>query len=145
MVHQIVSRLVRRYGTRDPFEIARLRHIILITEPLGSIRGYYSCSYRHQVIHLNSDLEENQLRFTCAHELGHAILHPKANTPFLRQNTLFPISRYEWEASRFAVCLLIDDSTLEEYDGCTIPQLAQAFGVSPELIAYRLKKRPPQP
>ena len=39
MVHQIVSRLVRRYGTRDPFEIARLRHIILITEPLGSIRG----------------------------------------------------------------------------------------------------------
>ena len=104
MVHQIVSRLVRRYGTRDPFEIARLRHIILITEPLGSIRGYYSCSYRHQVIHLNSNLEENQLRFTCAHELGHAILHPKANTPFLRQNTLFPISRYEWEASRFAAC-----------------------------------------
>ena len=133
------SKLIRHYETRDPFAIARQRRIIVIEEPLGSIRGYYSRSYRQQFIHINNGLTEPQRLFTCAHELGHAILHPKANTPFLRKNTLLSVDRYEIEANRFAVCLLIDDEELREYGDFTIPQLARAFGVSEELIEYRMK------
>lgn len=138
-MRDIIAKLIRQYETRDPFAIARQRHIIVIEEPLGSIRGYYSRSYRQPFIHINNELTEPQRLFTCAHELGHAILHPKANTPFLRKNTLLSVNRYEIEANRFAVCLLIDDDQLREYGDCTIPQLARAFGVSEQLIEYRLK------
>ncbi len=138
-MRDIVAKLIRQYETRDPFAIARQRQIIVIEEPLGSIRGYYSRSYRQPFIHINNGLTEPQRLFTCAHELGHAILHPKANTPFLRKNTLLSVNRYEQEANRFAVCLLIDDDQLREYGDCTIPQLARAFGISEQLVEYRLK------
>ena len=135
----MIQKLVRQAGTRDPFEIARQKHIIITEEPLGSIRGYYSRSHRQPVIHINSALSESQRRFTCAHELGHALLHPTANTPFLHSRTLFSVNRYEIEANRFAVWLLISDEDLAEYPDRTIPQLAQIFGVTPALMEHRLK------
>ena len=135
----MIQKLVRQAGTRDPFEIARQKHIIITEEPLGSIRGYYSRSHRQPVIHINSALSESQRRFTCAHELGHALLHPKANTPFLHSRTLFSVNRYEIEANRFAVWLLISDEDLAEDPDRTIPQLAQIFGVTPALMEHRLK------
>ena len=135
----MIQKLVRQAGTRGPFEIARQKHIIITEEPLGSIRGYYSRSHRQPVIHINSALSESQRRFTCAHELGHALLHPKANTPFLHSRTLFSVNRYEIEANRFAVWLLISDEDLAEYPDRTIPQLAQIFGVTPALMEHRLK------
>ena len=137
----MIQKLVRQAGTRDPFEIARQKHIIITEEPLGSIRGYYSRCHRQPVIHINSALSESQRRFTCAHELGHALLHPKANTPFLHSRTLFSVNRYEIEANRFAVWLLISDEDLAEYPDRTIPQLAQIFGVTPALMEHRLKGR----
>ena len=91
MLQAMIQKLVRQAGTRDPFEIARQKHIIITEEPLGSIRGYYSRSHRQPVIHINSALSESQRRFTCAHELGHALLHPKANTPFLHSLSLIHI------------------------------------------------------
>ena len=139
MLQAMIQKLVRQAGTRDPFEIARQKHIIITEEPLGSIRGYYSRSHRQPVIHINSALSESQRRFTCAHELGHALLHPKANTPFLHSRTLFSVNRYEIEANRFAVWLLISDEDLVEYPDRTIPQLAQIFGVTPALMEHRLK------
>ena len=139
MLQAMIQKLVRQAGTRDPFEIARQKHIIITEEPLGSIRGYYSRSHRQPVIHINSALSESQRRFTCAHELGHALLHPKANTPFLHSRTLFSVNRYEIEANRFAVWLLISDEDLAEYPDRTIPQLAQIFGVTPALMVHRLK------
>ena len=139
MLQAMIQKLVRQAGTRDPFEIARQKHIIITEEPLGSIRGYYSRSHRQPVIHINSALSESQRRFTCAHELGHALLHPKANTPFLHSRTLFSVNRYEIEANRFAVWLLIIDEDLAEYPDRTIPQLAQIFGVTPALMEHRLK------
>lgn len=139
MLQAMIQKLVRQAGTRDPFEIARQKHIIITEEPLGSIRGYYSRSHRQPVIHINSALSESQRRFTCAHELGHALLHPKANTPFLHSRTLFSVNRYEIEANRFAVWLLISDEDLSEYPDRTIPQLAQIFGVTPALMEHRLK------
>ncbi|MGQ0440076.1 ImmA/IrrE family metallo-endopeptidase, partial [Bacillus sp. B-TM1] len=36
-------------------------------------------------------------RTVCAHELGHAVLHTHANTPFLRKNTFFSISNLSTE------------------------------------------------
>ncbi len=140
-IRKTVERLCRRHQTRDPMVICRELGILVLFEPLGSVRGYYSRSHRFRVIHINQDLEERQQRFTCCHELGHAILHPQANTPFLRANTLFSINRLEVEANRFAVCLLYPEDYLRrEFEGCSVMQLAESLKLPPELAEYLWKK-----
>ena len=127
-IKQRVNRLCRKYGTRDPFELAERMNILVVREPLGSINGYYNQCYRQKFIHINEELEEYRQKFTCAHELGHAVLHPKANTPFLRDNTLFSVSRLEREANCFAAELLCPDEVLLEYPGYPVGELARIGG-----------------
>ncbi|MDR3599403.1 MAG: ImmA/IrrE family metallo-endopeptidase [Desulfosporosinus sp.] len=139
-IKQIVDKLVRKYKTNDPFEIADFKGIIILREPLGSTLGYHSSYRRHRFIHINSDSNKMDQLFTCAHELAHDILHPRANTPFLRANTLFSIDRIEHEANRFAVELLLPDWILRQYmnTACTIEEIASTRGVPSELA--RLKR-----
>ena len=133
-IKQRVNRLCRKYGTRDPFELAERMNILVVREPLGSINGYYNQCYRQKFIHINEELEEYRQKFTCAHELGHAVLHPKANTPFLRDNTLFSVSRLEREANCFAAELLCPDEVLLEYPGYTVGELARILGIREEAL-----------
>lgn len=133
-IKQRVNRLCRKYGTQDPFELAERMNILVVREPLGSINGYYNQCYRQKFIHINEELEEYRQKFTCAHELGHAVLHPKANTPFLRDNTLFSVSRLEREANCFAAELLCPDEVLLEYPGYTVGELARILGIREEAL-----------
>ena len=133
-IKQRVNRLCRKYGTRYPFELAERMNILVVREPLGSINGYYNQCYRQKFIHINEELEEYRQKFTCAHELGHAVLHPKANTPFLRDNTLFSVSRLEREANCFAAELLCPDEVLLEYPGYTVGELARILGIREEAL-----------
>ena len=133
-IKQRVNRLCRKYGTRDPFELAERMNILVVREPLGSINGYYNQCYRQKFIHINEELEEYRQKFTCAHELGHAVLHSKANTPFLRDNTLFSVSRLEREANCFAAELLCPDEVLLEYPGYTVGELARILGIREEAL-----------
>ncbi|MGR4027274.1 ImmA/IrrE family metallo-endopeptidase, partial [Bacillus sp. ZZQ-131] len=70
-------------------------------------------------------------RFVCAHELGHAVLHPKANTPFLRNQTFFSVDRLEIEANTFAVELLLTDEMIFAYENThlSIQEVAEIHGV----------------
>ena len=140
-IKQTVDSLCHKHDTRDPFEIARQLGIIVLYEPLGSIRGFYSRSKRQKFIHINHNLCSEQQRIVCAHELGHAVLHPDSNTPFLRSNTFFSVNKFEIEANRFMVQLLITDSQLLEYAqyGYTVSQLAQSAGIPEALIQYRIE------
>ena len=139
-IKQTIDRLCRRYDTRDPFAIAQQLGIILLYEPLGSIRGYYGKSSRQKFIHINQNLCREQRRIVCAHELGHAVLHADANTPFLRANTFFSVNKLEQEANRFMVQLLVTDEQLRDCMDCgyTVPQLARSIGVPDGLIRYRI-------
>ena len=89
---ELVHALCEEYHTNDPFELADSIGITVTYEKLGSVQGFYNQCFRHKFIHINQDSSEEKQRFTCAHELGHAILHPEANSPFLRENTLFSLS-----------------------------------------------------
>lgn len=102
--------------------------------------GYVA--YRQKFIHINQNLDENRKLFTMAHELGHAILHPKSNTAFLRERTLFSIDKLEVEANRFAAELLISDEDLSSCieNNFTIEQVASYFQVPIELVRYKLNK-----
>lgn len=89
-------------------------------------------------IHINCNLPKHLQKFTCAHELGHALLHPDSNTPFLRNNTRLSINKMEVEADKFAMELLITDSDLKEYGEYTIEQLSKLFGYDIKLLKLRL-------
>ncbi|OCZ54355.1 hypothetical protein A7D23_06135 [Dehalobacter sp. TeCB1] len=132
-----VIRLTRRYKTNNPFRIAELKNILILFEPLGNTLGYHNSYKRSKFIHINENLEEIERQMVCAHELGHAILHPKANTPFLRANTYFSTDRIEREANEFAAELLLPDYLFHENHDKTINEIAASYDIPRELIAFK--------
>ncbi|TDQ39191.1 ImmA/IrrE family metallo-endopeptidase [Aureibacillus halotolerans] len=98
--------LIDRFGTSCPFRLAEELGICVVFEDLGNILGYYSKHFRIQIIHINENTYEQQKKFICAHELGHAVLHPHSNTSFLKRQTYYSTDKIESEANAFAVDLL---------------------------------------
>lgn len=135
------KQLISKYKTNNPQEIAQELGIIVLFEELGDINGYYNTAFRQKLIHININLSEYKQQFTIAHELGHALLHPKANTPFLREKTLFSINKLEIEANKFAVDLLITDEAIAEVKHLTLDQMANYFGINKNLIKLRLNTK----
>ena len=133
------KQLINKYKTNNPQEIAQELGIIILFEPLGDINGYYNTAFRQKLIHININLPKYKQQFTIAHELGHALLHPKANTPFLREKTLFSINKLEIEANKFAVDLLITDEAIAEVKHLTLDQMSNYFGIHKNLMKLRLK------
>lgn len=138
-IQNAISRLIKKYGTDNPFELADALNITIFFEELGSINGYYNKPLRMKQIHINNSLDNIMKRFTCAHELGHAILHPDASTPFLRSKTLLSVDKMEIEANTFAVELLIPNELIEENNNLTSEQLSRLLGYEQSLIELRLK------
>lgn len=137
---ETAATIATKHGTRDPFRLCKALNIIVLFEPLGTVRGYYSKSHRFKVIHINQNLPEQKQLFTCAHELGHAVMHSKANTPFLREHTLFSVNKLEIEANRFAVCLCYPAAYISrEFAGCSLCQIADALQLPVELINYTMR------
>ena len=135
----LVSYYVRKFGTRNPFEIAKNMGIVLQIGPLGNKCGCYMFLKNHRCIFLNEDLSETEKKLVMAHELAHAILHRKENCYFIRNKTLFLNSKKEIEANKFAVELLIDEDTLKEYKEFTTEQLSRLLGYDRKLIELRMK------
>ncbi len=131
-----VSRIVKKHKTTDPFEIASNKNINVVLWDLhDEIKGFYKYDKRNKYIFINSNLDDTSQRFVCSHELGHAILHPRANTPFLREKTLFSINKLEVEANTFAVELLMQDDYLHEYKdtSLSIIEISEIYGVPGQL------------
>lgn len=140
MPKQTAAMLMATHQSNNPFEIAQQRGITVLFEPLGSALGYYNSYKRIQFIHINNAIDEQLQTFVCAHELGHAILHPKASTSFMKRNTFLSADRLEVEANRFAVELLMPDEMLREHktEITTVRELAAIYGVPEEIV--NLKK-----
>lgn len=139
-IKKIVAYYRRKFETSDPFQIAKELHIELAIGDIGSRAGCYMYLKRHKCIFLNENLEEREMRFVMAHELGHAILHRKENCYFIRNKTLLLNSKIEIEANKFAMELLIQDSDLSNYNEFTVEQLARVTGYHQRLIELRLKE-----
>lgn len=130
----IANRLIRVHKTNDPYRLASNMNILVLFEELGNVLGYFSTYKRIPIIHINCDADEQEQKFTCAHELGHRMLHPKVNTPFLKKHTFLSIDRIEREANEFAVQLLLNGSAPEE--GETLEQFCGRNGVPREMTRY---------
>ena len=131
--------LTKKYNTSNPFELADALKIAVYFEELGTVNGYYNNPLRMKQIHINASLNDQDAYFACAHELGHAIIHPNASTPFLRSKTLLSVDKLEIEANTFAVNLLISDEIILENKNYSAEQLSRLLGYDQLLIELRLK------
>lgn len=138
-ISQAVDTLVRTHKTRNPFEIIKGMNVILVSYPLDGVRGFYQYFQRNNIIYIDEGLTDSEKLFVCAHEIGHMILHKKANFIFMDTNTHFNTDKYENEADCFAINLLIPDSSLIEYQEYSIDQLSRIFGYKKELVELRLQ------
>ena len=133
--------IVRQYGTRDPFALAREMHIELLVRELGTLKGFYKDVYGTPFIFLSRRLTRGEARLVCAHELGHHLLHRQfAAFGFEEVSVFSPASRREYEANLFAAELLLD--TKEVFDaaraGYTAAQIAAALGADVRLVDLKL-------
>ncbi|WP_081970495.1 ImmA/IrrE family metallo-endopeptidase [Paenibacillus sp. FSL P4-0081] len=113
MDHTIVK-LLKKFKTNDPFEIAKQLNIDIWFEDLGSgTRGFYYRKLRRRFIVIHNGLDDEWQRFICAHELGHDRLHPGISAFWLDDQSLYNAGKYERQANRFAVKLLTACDTLK--------------------------------
>lgn len=111
-IEKVVSSLVKKYGTTSPFEICEYLGINVIYQDLPEyVRGFFVKILKNFVVVINNDIEEDEERIVCAHELGHIMLHSETNSISLNSRTHLCTSKYEREADLFAVNLLLQNET----------------------------------
>lgn len=139
MPKHTAMKMMNKFNNNDPFYIAECLGIKVLYESLGSIYGYYNYYKRMRIIHINNELNDTLQRFTCAHELGHALLHHDINTTFLKKNTFFSTSKIEREANTFAVELLMPDQSLYDLQdtNLSIYEAAEMYGVPVEVCGLK--------
>ena len=134
-----VNTLVRKFGTRNPLEIAERMGCIIVRYPLEGVRGFYHYFQRNHIIYVDDRLPDHMILFVIAHELGHVFLHKKSNAIFMDTRTHFIKNKYENEANLFAMDLLISDEDIEDHLDFTTSQLSTLYGYHKSLIELRMR------
>ena len=131
---------IKKYKTRDPFEICRQKNIEIIYSDLEpDVRGVYQYFKRKRMIHLNSDMSLVEQRCVLAHELGHVDMHQDYNCVFLARYTYGTKNQYEHQANVYAAELLLPDKILHQYHSYSYQQIAAVYGVSVELVMLKYR------
>lgn len=134
-MNEIIYKLIRRFHSNDPFEIAAGLGIHIRFADLGpGTRGLYFKKLRRRFIVIHDQLDENWQRFVCAHELAHDRLHPGFSRFWLDEQSFFNVGKYERQANKFAVRLLTAGDSLVK--GETVEALLQRNGIPEEMQAY---------
>ncbi len=137
----IANGIVKKYGTRDPFKMAKLCGAELMVKNLGSLKGFYKVVYDTPFIFLNSSLPMHEAKLVCAHELGHHALHRAAARVGFEEFSLFSEnSRREYEANLFAAVLLISDDEIKELIDMsyTKAQIANELGIDERITELKI-------
>lgn len=141
-----VEGIVKKYRTRDPFELCEDMGIGVRYRDLGEqLKGFFFYQSRIKTIVLNSRTDEMLHRALCAHELGHAVLHSELLTAMrsFHELELFDSAMpTEYEANIFAAELLISDSALTELlSGAeySVFQAASILRVPIELLDFKFR------
>ena len=76
--HETVDKLVRKYHTRDPYELCQLLGIKIHYYDLQKkLKGFFYYQSRQKNIVIDHNVNGILERILVAHELGHAVLHTK--------------------------------------------------------------------
>lgn len=136
-IKKVADKIIKKYNTRNPFEIASCMNVAILYEDLGHVNGFYQSCPKNKIIHINKNLNSDLKRIVCAHELGHALLHSKLNILFLEKNTFCVKNKYEREANKFAAEILIEDNIIYEYKDFTIEQISLSEKINIELLKLK--------
>ena len=110
-IKKLAGELKANYNTQDPFKIAdRFGIKTIISKTLPADRKAYTVrseNYPTMII-INGRYEQRSQMVLCAHELGHALLHPEGVNNFaVTSDNAF--KNVEYEANLFAVSLLFNE------------------------------------
>lgn len=137
-IHSFTQSIIKKYHTRNPFEIIEAKNATLVYAPLIDVRGFYQYFQRNHIIYIDEGLLYKEKIFVAAHELGHMLLHRKSNAVYMDTRTFLNENKYEIEANQFAAELLIPDEVFLENCNYTTDQLARLLGYEQALIDMRL-------
>ncbi len=127
-IEKIVEELAKKQGTAEPRNICENMGIIILSFDLPErVNGFTMKRKGIWFIVLNNMLNDDEKRFTTAHELGHIIMHGCTNSINLSCNTGFCVSKYEREADMFAAYLLLqaEYDQYVDYETLTLGQVSQ--------------------
>jgi Zn-dependent peptidase ImmA (M78 family) len=132
-------KLVKTYKTTDVFEICLSEKIIyreLDIHP--EINVIYQYVMRNRIITINSNLNANDKRITCEHELGHAVMHKKYNCTYLKTKTFINLNKLEKQADVFSSLFEIPIITKDMLIGKSLIEVANELHTTKELLELRL-------
>ena len=114
---ETVDKLVRKYHTRDPYELCQLLGIKIHYYDLQKkLKGFFYYQSRQKNIVIDHNVNGILERILVAHELGHAVLHTKIAMMhgFQEMEVFDDRSIEENEANCFAAELLLEDGKVLE-------------------------------
>lgn len=115
-IKNFVKKIVRKYGTNDPYVLCNLLGVLVRQVDLINVQGIYQYDLRKRIIHINCTLEAHEQRQVLAQVLAHALFHKKINTIFLDTNIYLLTEKIESEADIFATeLLIIGDDPVNNY------------------------------
>lgn len=138
------EKLVKKFRTRDPFEILKEMHIVVgETSRYQKLKGYCFMSCQTIYVMISSFLSEEEKKIVAAHELGHIILHrAQLKMAPMKDDTLYNMmDNTEYQANLFAADLLLEDSDIAEMaqdENFDYFSLCSTLNTSPELMSFKL-------
>ena len=140
---KLPDELISRCGTRDPFRIASFLGIEVRWLATKRQKGFCAVVLDEPFIFISQNMSEQMQRMTCAHELGHILLHRDILTKdrFFLDYELFNMqNETEYEANVFAASLLIDGQELYEQirEENEMTTIASAMDVNVNLLMIRI-------
>ena len=135
------NKLVRKYHTRDPYELCQLLGIKIHYYDLQKkLKGFFYYQSRQKNIVIDHNVNGILERILVAHELGHAVLHTKIAMMhgFQEMEVFDDRSIEENEANFFAAELLLEDGkVLECLSEHTFFETAKMLYVPAALLDYK--------
>ena len=113
-IYTETKKLIKKYGTRNSFEIMDQMNIAVgETSRYKTLKGYCFMSCKTIYVMISSFLSEEEKMIVAAHELGHIILHrSQLKMAPMQDDTLYNMTdNTEYQANLFAADLLIEDLT----------------------------------
>ena len=138
-IQNVANKLIKKFDTRDPFQLCQAIGVEVFYADLGSLKGMYKYLKKNRFAVINENLDPFTKTLVCAHELGHDILHQNlARKVCLQEFILYDMkSRPEYEANLFASEILLPDDIILNLarDGYDIEQISKELCTDINLIA----------
>lgn len=141
-IQNVANKLIKKFDTRDPFQLCQAIGVEVFYADLGSLKGMYKYLKKNRFAVINENLDPFTKTLVCAHELGHDILHQNLTRKVcLQEFILYDMkSRPEYEANLFASEILLPDDIILNLarDGYDIEQISKELCTDINLIALKV-------